>query len=241
MEIVGFFVIFIALFVGLPAAYHYLVINSAVTRATDRIRREFVGTKFASLDRVGIRRELDREADQVKIEAKMQPKSYTGAIVLFVGGLFLAFLLYPNGPWWIGAILAVLGLFGVGSSGNADLGAIDLYKRAEARLMDRAERQAHQMPEPSAGRDRPKPKTAVKSRRHNQDASMPEIQVVSLGDTPGRAISTFRKFTGASLTEAKTVLENLPAKIDYVLSREEAAELKSQMEVAGAKVEIADG
>ena len=53
-----------------------------------------------------------------------------------------------------------------------------------------------------------------------------------------KVIKAVREVTGLGLAEAKALVEGIPAKIKEGVSKEDAEELKTKLEAAGAKVEL---
>ena len=65
-----------------------------------------------------------------------------------------------------------------------------------------------------------------------------DVILVDAGDKKVNVIKVVRAATGLGLKEAKEVVDGAPAPLKEGASKEEAEELKKQLEEAGAKVEI---
>ena len=65
-----------------------------------------------------------------------------------------------------------------------------------------------------------------------------DVILTSFGDAKVAAIKAVRGATGLGLKEAKTMVESAPVAVKEAVSKEEAEELKTQLEDAGASVEI---
>ncbi len=65
-----------------------------------------------------------------------------------------------------------------------------------------------------------------------------DVVMTSFGGNKVSVIKAVRAATGLGLKEAKTVVESAPAPIKEGVSKDEAEELKKQLEEAGAEVEI---
>ncbi|MCB9914450.1 MAG: 50S ribosomal protein L7/L12 [Planctomycetes bacterium] len=66
-----------------------------------------------------------------------------------------------------------------------------------------------------------------------------DVILKSAGDKKIQVIKEVRAITGLGLKEAKDVVDNCPKPIKEGCSKEEAEELKTQLEGAGATIEIA--
>ncbi|MDR0839478.1 MAG: ribosomal protein L7/L12, partial [Oscillospiraceae bacterium] len=53
-----------------------------------------------------------------------------------------------------------------------------------------------------------------------------------------KVIKEVRAITGLGLSEAKALVEAVPAKIKEGVNKDEAAEVKAKLEAAGAKVDV---
>lgn len=65
-----------------------------------------------------------------------------------------------------------------------------------------------------------------------------DVVLTSFGGNKVAVIKAVRGATGLGLKEAKEVVESAPKAIKEAVSKEEAEELKTQLEEAGAEVEI---
>ena len=62
--------------------------------------------------------------------------------------------------------------------------------------------------------------------------------LTSVGDKKIQVIKVVRAITGLGLKEAKAVVDGVPGKIKEAVPKDEAEGIKTQMEEAGATVEI---
>ena len=71
-------------------------------------------------------------------------------------------------------------------------------------------------------------------------AEQTEFDVIlsSFGDNKVAVIKAVRGITGLGLKEAKAMVESAPAPVKEAATKEEADDLKKQLEEAGAKVEL---
>jgi len=65
-----------------------------------------------------------------------------------------------------------------------------------------------------------------------------DVMLNSFGDNKVAVIKAVRSATGLGLKEAKAAVESAPAAIKEAVTKDEAEELKKQLEEAGATVEI---
>lgn len=65
-----------------------------------------------------------------------------------------------------------------------------------------------------------------------------DVVLASFGDNKVAVIKAVRGATGLGLKEAKDMVEGAPATLKEGVSKDEAEELKKQLEEAGAKVEL---
>ena len=65
-----------------------------------------------------------------------------------------------------------------------------------------------------------------------------DVVMTSFGDNKVAVIKAVRAITGLGLKEAKDMVESAPATVKEGASKEEAEDLKKQLEEAGAKVEV---
>ena len=65
-----------------------------------------------------------------------------------------------------------------------------------------------------------------------------DVVLSSFGDNKVSVIKVIRGVTGLGLKEAKDLVEGAPSNVKEGVSKEEAEEMKKQLEEAGAKVEL---
>ncbi|GIX00109.1 MAG: 50S ribosomal protein L7/L12 [Pirellulaceae bacterium] len=65
-----------------------------------------------------------------------------------------------------------------------------------------------------------------------------DVVLTSFGDAKLNVVKVVKNITGASLMDAKKLVEGVPAKIKEGVSKEEAEKLKKELEEAGATVEL---
>ncbi|HNY00604.1 MAG TPA: 50S ribosomal protein L7/L12 [Oscillospiraceae bacterium] len=65
-----------------------------------------------------------------------------------------------------------------------------------------------------------------------------DVVMTSFGANKIAVIKEVRTITSLGLAEAKALVEGIPAKIKEAVSKDEAAELKTKLEAAGATVEL---
>lgn len=65
-----------------------------------------------------------------------------------------------------------------------------------------------------------------------------DVVLASFGDNKVGAIKAVRAITGLGLKEAKEMVESAPATLKEGVSKEDAEEMKTKLEEAGAKVEL---
>ena len=65
-----------------------------------------------------------------------------------------------------------------------------------------------------------------------------DVVMTSFGANKIAVIKEVRGITGLGLAEAKALVEGIPAKIKEGISKDEAEELKTKLEAAGATVEL---
>ena len=65
-----------------------------------------------------------------------------------------------------------------------------------------------------------------------------DVVLESVGDKKINVIKVVRAVTGLGLKEAKAVVDGAPGKVKEGVSKEEAEEVKSQLEEAGASVKL---
>jgi large subunit ribosomal protein L7/L12 len=81
---------------------------------------------------------------------------------------------------------------------------------------------------------------AAPAQAQEEAAEQTEFDVVltAIGDKKIQVIKTVRAITGLGLKEAKAVVDGVPGNVKEGVSKEEAEGIKSQLEEAGAGVEI---
>ncbi len=65
-----------------------------------------------------------------------------------------------------------------------------------------------------------------------------DVTLITFGDKKINVIKTVRQVTSLGLKEAKELVDNLPRAVKEGVGKEEAEELKSKFEEAGAQVEL---
>lgn len=65
-----------------------------------------------------------------------------------------------------------------------------------------------------------------------------DVVITSVGDKKIQVIKVVRAITGLGLKEAKDLVDNMPGKVKEGAAKEEAENIKKQLEEAGAVVEI---
>lgn len=82
--------------------------------------------------------------------------------------------------------------------------------------------------------------TAAPAQAQEEAEEQTEFDVVltAIGDKKIQVIKTVRAITGLGLKEAKAVVDGVPGNVKEGVSKEEAEGIKSQLEEAGAGVEI---
>ena len=65
-----------------------------------------------------------------------------------------------------------------------------------------------------------------------------DVVLASVGDKKINVIKEVRAITGLGLKEAKDLVEGAPQPVKEAVSKDEAAELKTKLEEAGASVEV---
>ena len=65
-----------------------------------------------------------------------------------------------------------------------------------------------------------------------------DVVMTEFGAEKIKVIKEVRGITGLGLSEAKALVEGVPAKIKEAVSKEEAEEIKTKLEAVGAKVEL---
>ena len=65
-----------------------------------------------------------------------------------------------------------------------------------------------------------------------------DVIMTSFGDKKLDVVKVVKNLTGASLMDAKKLVEGVPAKIKEGVSKEDAQKVKAELEAAGAAVEL---
>ena len=65
-----------------------------------------------------------------------------------------------------------------------------------------------------------------------------DVVLTGFGDKKLDVVKVVKNLTGASLMDAKKMVEGVPAKIKEKVSKEEAAKVKAELEASGATVEV---
>ena len=65
-----------------------------------------------------------------------------------------------------------------------------------------------------------------------------DVVMTGFGDAKLNVVKVVKNLTGASLMDAKKMVEGVPAKIKEGVSKEEAEKVKKELEEAGATVEL---
>ncbi len=65
-----------------------------------------------------------------------------------------------------------------------------------------------------------------------------DVVMTSFGDKKLDVVKIVKNLTGASLMDAKKLVEGVPAKIKEKVSKEDAEKVKAELAAAGATVEI---
>lgn len=65
-----------------------------------------------------------------------------------------------------------------------------------------------------------------------------DVVLTGFGDAKLNVVKIVKNLTGASLMDAKKLVEGVPAKIKEQVSKEEAEKVKKELEEAGATVEL---
>lgn len=65
-----------------------------------------------------------------------------------------------------------------------------------------------------------------------------DVMLTAIGDKKIQVIKTVRSITGLGLKEAKGVVDGVPGPVKEGVSKDEAEDIKGQLEEAGASVEI---
>lgn len=65
-----------------------------------------------------------------------------------------------------------------------------------------------------------------------------DVVMTSFGSSKVNVIKAVRAITGLGLKEAKELVENVPGTLKEAVSKEEAEDIKKQLEEAGASIEV---
>ncbi len=65
-----------------------------------------------------------------------------------------------------------------------------------------------------------------------------DVVMTSFGENKLNVVKVVKNITGASLMDAKKMVESVPAKIKEAASKDDAAKIKKELEEAGATVEL---
>ena len=65
-----------------------------------------------------------------------------------------------------------------------------------------------------------------------------DVVLTAFGDKKLEVLKVVKNLTGASLMDAKKLVEGVPAKIKEKVSKEDAAKVKAELEAAGGQVEV---
>lgn len=65
-----------------------------------------------------------------------------------------------------------------------------------------------------------------------------DVILTGFGDKKLEVVKVVKNITGASLMDAKKMVEGVPAKLKEAVSKEDAAKVKAEIEAAGGAVEI---
>jgi large subunit ribosomal protein L7/L12 len=65
-----------------------------------------------------------------------------------------------------------------------------------------------------------------------------DVVLTAFGDKKLDVVKVVKNLTGASLMDAKKMVEGVPAKIKEKVSKEDAAKVKAELEAVGATVEL---
>ena len=80
--------------------------------------------------------------------------------------------------------------------------------------------------------------TADSGVKEEQEKSEFDVILLSFGDKKIQVIKEVRAITGLGLKDAKTLVDEVPKPIKEGVSKEEAEKIKSQLEEAGAQVDL---
>jgi len=79
---------------------------------------------------------------------------------------------------------------------------------------------------------------AVQAQEEAAEKTEFDVVLTAIGDKKIQVIKTVRAITGLGLKEAKAVVDGVPGNVKEGVSKEEADDIKGQLEEAGGAVEI---
>jgi large subunit ribosomal protein L7/L12 len=79
---------------------------------------------------------------------------------------------------------------------------------------------------------------AVQAQEEAAEKTEFDVVLTAIGDKKIQVIKTVRAITGLGLKEAKAVVDGVPGNVKEGVSKEEADDIKGQLEEAGGSVEI---
>jgi large subunit ribosomal protein L7/L12 len=79
---------------------------------------------------------------------------------------------------------------------------------------------------------------AVQAQEEAAEQTEFEVVLTAIGDKKIQVIKTVRAITGLGLKEAKALVDGVPGNVKEGVSKEEADDIKGQLEEAGGAVEI---
>ena len=79
---------------------------------------------------------------------------------------------------------------------------------------------------------------AVQAQEEAAEQTEFDVVLTAIGDKKIQVIKTVRAITGLGLKEAKAVVDGVPGNVKEGVSKEEADDIKGQLEEAGAAAEI---
>jgi large subunit ribosomal protein L7/L12 len=79
---------------------------------------------------------------------------------------------------------------------------------------------------------------AAQAQEEAEEKTEFDVVLTAIGDKKIQVIKTVRAITGLGLKEAKALVDGVPGNVKEGVSKDEADDIKGQMEEAGAAVEI---
>lgn len=79
---------------------------------------------------------------------------------------------------------------------------------------------------------------AVQAQEEAAEKTEFDVVLTAVGDKKIQVIKTVRAITGLGLKEAKAMVDGVPGNVKEGVSKEEADDIKGQLEEAGATVEV---